>query len=399
MLVSAVSAGLCSAGMDVLDLGIAPTPAVSWCVRSKGLGFGVVISASHNPPEDNGIKLFGPDGAKLSQQAEEEIAAGVGSRSAVPPEEIGRVYSASEMLHEYIEWLAGILPEGLEGMRVAVDTANGAAYELAPKLLRRLGAEVVATGADPNGDNINVGVGATAPETIQRLTVESKAHIGVSFDGDADRCVFSDENGDLINGDRAMAILALYLNPKPPIVVGTVMSNLAFEEALQKNGFRLERAAVGDRNVAERMNKLGAKIGGEQSGHIILSDYAPTGDGLLTAVLLLKALKGFGGPASQLPPRFMNRPQILINVRVERKDGWNSSDRIRKAIAHADDAVRGTGRVLVRASGTQPVIRIMVEASDERKRDEVAEELVRAVVEALGGEVNSRVELTHALGD
>ncbi len=399
MLACAITAGLCSAGIEVFDLGVAPTPAVSWCVRSKALGFGVVVSASHNPPEDNGIKLFGPDGAKLTEGEEEEIAAGVGSRSPTSAAEVGLVRPAHELLDEYVEWLAGFLPEGLEGMRIAIDAANGAAYELAPKLLRRLGAEVIATGVEPNGDNINVGVGATVPETIQRLTVESRAHIGISFDGDADRCVFSDEKGELINGDRTMAILALYLKPNPPIVVGTVMSNLAFEEALEQNGFQLERTAVGDRNVAERMHKLGAKIGGEQSGHIILSDYSPTGDGLLTATVFLKALKHFGGPASELPPKYENRPQVLINVRVERKDGWNASDRIRKAIAHGDEAVRGTGRVLVRASGTQPVIRIMVEAADDKRRDEVADELVRAVVEELGGEVASRVELTNALGD
>ncbi|MER3412761.1 MAG: phosphoglucosamine mutase [Armatimonadota bacterium] len=399
MLSAAVLASLCSAGIDVTDLGIAPTPAVSWFVRTRHADFGIVISASHNPPADNGIKLLSKEGTKLEAEEEEEIEQGLGTKSPVAPQEVGRAFPQPEALEGYIDWLASLFPGRLDGMRVALDAANGAAYAVAPRLLRRLGAEVTAIGVDGDGDYINDGVGATCPKTIQRLTVQSGAAIGISLDGDADRCIFSDEKGSLINGDRTMAIIAHALKLEPKVVVGTVMSNLAFEEALEENGYTLERTAVGDRNVAERMKALGAKIGGEQSGHIILSDYAPTGDGLLTAVIMLRVLKESGLPASQLPPVYENRPQVLINARVEKKDGWRQSDRIRKAIAHGDEEVRGIGRVLVRPSGTQPVIRIMVEATDQALRDKVAEDILTAVLQELGGEVADRVELTDALGD
>lgn len=399
MLSAAVLSGLCSAGMDVVDLGVAPTPAVSWFVRACNADFGVMLSASHNPPADNGIKLLSKEGTKLDPEEEAEIERAIGTKSPVAPEFIGRTSAQPEPLEGYVEWLASLLPGGLEGIRVALDAANGAVYAVAPMLLERLGAEVTAIGVEPDGDHINDGVGATCPEAIQRLTVDAGAAIGISLDGDADRCVFSDETGVLINGDRTMAILAHALKLEPKIVVGTVMSNLAFEEALEKDGYSLERTAVGDRNVAERMTALGAKIGGEQSGHIIFSDHSPTGDGLLTAVMMLRVLKESGLPASQLPPVYENRPQVLINARVEKKDGWRQSDRIRKAIAHGDEEVRGTGRVLVRPSGTQPVIRIMVEATDRALRDKVADDILGAVLEELGGEVAGRVELTNALGD
>lgn len=399
MLSAAVLAGLCSAGVDVLDMGIAPTPALSWFVRSCHADFGVMLSASHNPPTDNGIKLLNKEGTKLDQDEESEIEQEIGTKSPVAPEQIGRAFDQPEAVEGYVEWLASLVPESLDGLRVALDAANGAAYSAAPRLLRRLGAEVVAIGVDGDGDHINDGVGATCPEAIQRLTVESGAAIGISLDGDADRCIFSDETGALINGDRTMAIFAHAWNIEPKVVVGTVMSNLAFEEALERDGYRLERTAVGDRNVAERMKAIGAKIGGEQSGHIILADYSPTGDGLLTAVMMLRVLKQSGVPASELQPVYKNRPQLLINALVDKKDEWRRSDRIRKAIAHGDEEVRGTGRVLVRASGTQPVIRIMVEATDRALRDKVAEDILTAVLEDLGGEVAARVELTDALGD
>lgn len=399
MLSSAVLAGLCSAGVDVVDMGIAPTPALSWFVRSCSADFGVMLSASHNPPTDNGIKLLNKEGTKLDEDEESEIEQAIGRKSPVGPEAVGLASTRSEAVEGYIEWLASLVPERLDGMRVALDAANGAAYAVAPRLLRSLGAEVIAIGVEGDGDRINDGVGATCPAAIQRLTVESGAVIGISLDGDADRCIFSDENGALINGDRTMAIFAHAWNIEPKVVVGTVMSNLAFEEALERDGYRLERTAVGDRNVAERMKAIEAKIGGEQSGHIILADYSPTGDGLLTAVMMLRVLKQSRVPASELQPVYKNRPQLLINALVDKKDEWRRSDRIRKAIAHGDQEVRGTGRVLVRASGTQPVIRIMVEATDRELRDKVAENILTAVLEDLGGEVAARVELTDALGD
>lgn len=399
MLSAAALSGLCSAGINVIDIGIAPTPALSWFVRTCHADFGIVVSASHNPPTDNGIKLLSKEGTKLTAEEEAEIEEMLGSKSHADPRSIGMASVHPEALEEYVEWLASLLPEQLDGMRVALDAANGAAYAIAPRLLRRLGAEVTTIGVDCDGDRINDGVGATCPDAIRRLTVESGSAIGISLDGDADRCIFSDEKGTLINGDRTMAIIAHAIKPEPKVIVGTVMSNLAFEEALARDGYSLERTAVGDREVAERMKALGAKIGGEQSGHIIFSEHSPTGDGLLTAVMMLRVLKLSGLPASHLPPVYENRPQLLINASVEKKEEWRKSDRIRKAIAHADAEVRGTGRVLVRASGTQPVIRIMVEATDKALRDKVADDILAAVLDELGGKVVARVELTDALGD
>ncbi len=403
MLGAAAAAGLNSAGIDVTTLGVAPTPAVSFAARTGGFGLGVVISASHNPPEDNGIKFLGASGSKLCPESETEIEGLLNESATASGKEIGRLEHDASSLQAYVDTLAGLLPERLDGFRLALDCANGAASYLAPELLRRLGAELVTIGCEPDGDNINVECGATRPGCIQEVTVEAGAALGVAFDGDADRCVFSDERGGLINGDRMMGIWAAFQKSwnglEPPVVVGTVMSNMGFENALEELGIRLERTPVGDRHVASRIEETQARIGGEQSGHIIFRELTPTGDGLLTAVQLLRVLKLSGCAASELPPHFENRPQLLVNVRVDDKDAWRRSAGVQSALKDAERIVNGDGRVLVRASGTQPVVRVMVESRTEEARDKAAERIVEALVREAGGEVQSRVDLTDALGD
>lgn len=396
MLESSLSAGFNSAGIDVVSLGIAPTPAVSFACRTADFAIGAVISASHNPAEDNGIKFLCHDGKKLSDDIEKEI------ESLLNSESHGAVGCFSQdfgHLGFYREWLREQVPERLDGFRVAVDCANGAAYSLAPAVLRDLGAEVIAMNCEPDGDNINLRCGATHPAVIQELTLETGATLGISFDGDADRCVFSDETGALINGDKTMGAWAAFWKPEPRIVVGTIMSNMGFELALNELGVRLERSAVGDKHVAEKMAETGAKIGGEQSGHIIFSELAPTGDGLLTALQFLRILKKSGVAASELPPRFENWPQLLVNVRVGDKRAWPEAVEIHEFIEGNARKLGRSGRINVRPSGTQPMIRVMVEAKDANRRDEMANAIVRLLEDKLNGVVQSRVDLTNALGD
>lgn len=403
MLGAALSAGFCSAGVDVVTLGVAPTPLVSFAARSGGFSLGSVVSASHNPSQDNGIKFLGPDGGKLSTEQEREIES-IFERSGCRVDSTIGMISPSQAWHgKYRSWLASFLPGGLAGTRVAIDCANGAAYDVAIQLLTDLGAEVVSIGNEPDGDNINRECGATFPQVVAECTVTNSAALGIAFDGDADRCVFSDEKGSLVNGDRFMAHWAIDAQARgelvPSVVVGTVMSNLGFESALRSHGIAFERTPVGDRNVAERMRELGAKIGGEQSGHIIFGELAPTGDGLLTMVQMLAILKRSNKPCSELPPLFDNWPQAMVNIMVDRKDGWDEIPEINRAIRAAEEATRGTGRVVVRASGTQPMIRVMVEAREAVLRDQVLESVVESIETQLSGKAGRRIELTNALGD
>lgn len=403
MLEAALAAGFASRGVEVTSLGIAPTPAVSFAAREGQFHLAAVVSASHNPAKDNGIKFLGPDGAKLSQSDEQEIETAFHRNSFPRAADVGWVRNDATLLSSYSDWLCSIAREKLDGLRIAVDCANGAACEIAPEVLKRLGATTICVGIEPDGDNINYNCGATCPECISQLVADNKCHIGVAFDGDADRCVFSDENGDLVNGDRVMACWALdqitrgALEPKT--VVATVMSNLGFEQALREHGIAVERTPVGDRHIAERMKQLGAKIGGEQSGHIIFSDFAPTGDGLVTMIQMLSVLKRSRIPASQIPPRFENWPQAMVNVHVENKNGWEKNDAISKALSASERALTGRGRILVRASGTQPMIRVMVESQDRELRDRLLEDMVETITNELGGRPANKVELTNALGD
>lgn len=405
MLEAAMIAGLNSVGVSVQTLGIVPTPTVSYVARTFHFGMGVIISASHNPAPDNGIKLVGHDGGKLPESVELEIEAlmesplenrpvgeGVGSSK---PDQIG--------IETYLNSLVALVPERLDGLRVAVDAAHGAAYKLAPEILIRLGAEVVVTGAEPDGININEEGGATKPETIQDFTLEHGCDIGVAFDGDADRAVFCDEKGRLINGDRTMGIWAVHWQKQgklnPPVVVGTVMTNGGFEAFLESKGIALERAPVGDKYVAQRIQETGARVGGEQSGHIIFPEIGPTGDGLVTMLELLRVLRREDRPASEFYDDYIPWPQLLINVSVESKDSWNQGPRVQSALSQAESDLVGKGRINVRPSGTQPMVRVMVEADDISTRDQVAHAVVEALEGEAKGEIYSKVDLTYALGD
>lgn len=405
MLGAALSAGLSSAGVDATTLAVVPTPTVSFVARTQGFGLGVVISASHNPAPDNGIKLLDRDGRKLSDEAEAAIEELIGKPLEDRPAggDVGALESGRERIDAYLEFLKGLVPEGLSGMKVAVDAADGAAYELAPALLRDLGAEVSACGVGPDGMNINARGGATKPQTIQDFTVASGADIGVAFDGDADRAVFSDEQGRLLNGDRTIGLWGAHWHgtermPKP-IAVGTVMSNGGFERYLIEQGVELRRVKVGDKYVSQELDATGARIGGEQSGHIIFPELGPTGDGLATMLEVLRVLRREGGPASRFYEAYEPWPQLLVNVTIADRAGWEETPGVTEAIAEAERRLAGQGRLSVRASGTQPMLRVMVEASRQDLRDETADALLGELMTRLGGEIYSRVDLTHALGD
>lgn len=296
MLGAALASGFCSVGVDVVTLGVAPTPTIAYIARTGEFGMGGIISASHNPAPDNGIKFVGHDGRKLPDEVELQIEALMEPLQDPPTGEgVGTMHASRDGVEEYLQMLAGIVPERLEGMRVALDAAHGAAYELGPEILERLGATVSLVGVSPDGMNINAEGGATKPDTIQSFTQQSGSDVGVAFDGDADRAVFSDEKGALINGDRTIGIWAAHYQGSgelyPPTVVGTVMSNGGFEQYVVSRGIKLERTPVGDKYVAQKIDETGALIGGEQSGHIIFPRRGPTGDGLVTMLELLRVLK------------------------------------------------------------------------------------------------------------
>lgn len=402
MLEAAIAAGLNSAGIDVVSIGVAPTPAIAYVARTGDFGLGIIISASHNPAPDNGIKFVGHDGKKLADEVELTIE---GLMSPPDPRPVGGEVGTYSFdlsgIAGYLDLLESIVPERLEGMKVAVDAAHGAAYELGPEILRRLGAEVLAIGTSPNGVNINAEGGATKPQTIQDFTKESGAHVGIAFDGDADRAVFSDEQGRLINGDRTIGIWAAHYQKsgelEPAVVVGTVMSNGGFETYVTSKGITLERTPVGDKYVAQRIEATGALLGGEQSGHLIFPRRGPTGDGLVTMLELFRVLKREGRPASAFYDDYEPWPQLMVNVAVESKDGWE--EKVGPELKQGEVDLEGHGRLVVRPSGTQPVIRVMVEADDYDLRDRVTESIVAAMQRELGGHVEGRVDLTYALGD
>jgi phosphoglucosamine mutase len=405
MLSAAVAAGLASAGADVALLGVVPTGAVGWAVRQGGFGAGVMVSASHNPAEDNGVKVFGDDGAKATPEAErfleEHVAKAMDGRPTGAG--VGRVAAEPEWAERYADWLTTLVPERLDGMRLALDAANGAAYRVAPEVLRRLGAELVVAGASPDGMNINAGCGATHPDTVQAMASQPGIVAGVAFDGDADRAVFSDHSGRLVNGDRTMAVWVRHWAGserfQPAVTVGTVMTNGGFEAAMGRLGVEVVRVAVGDKHVSAKLGELGAKIGGEQSGHIVFPEHGPTGDGLVTALELLRVVRRTGRPLAELADEYVAWPQLLVNVRVDEAQARADAPAVRARIAEAEARLDGAGRVNVRASGTQPMVRVMVEATDAVVRDEEAEGIVGAILAGGGAEVVGRVDLTHALGD
>jgi phosphoglucosamine mutase len=385
MLENALVAGFTSVGMDVVQVGPMPTPAVAMLTRSMRADLGVMISASHNPFLDNGIKLFGPDGYKLSDEDEMQIEFLLTQEARLAdPSHIGRAKRIDDARGRYIHAVKQSLPESvrLDGLKMVLDCANGAAYNSAPTVFWELGADVVAIGVEPNGTNINAQCGSTAPGLLQETVVASGADIGVALDGDADRLIIVDEKGRLVDGDQIMALIgaswARQGRLKGGGVVATVMSNLGLERFLEGEGLRLERTKVGDRYVLERMKSGGFNVGGEQSGHMILSDHATTGDGTLAALQVLAELVGAGKPASELLHRFDPVPQLLKNVRFAGGKPLDNAD-VQAAIAEGEAALNGRGRLVIRASGTEPVIRVMAEGDDAGQVERVVDMICDAV--------------------
>jgi phosphoglucosamine mutase len=387
MIETALVAGFTSVGMDVLLLGPIPTPAVAMLTRSMRADLGVMISASHNPYDDNGIKLFGPDGYKLSDEAEGKIETMIDAdkvKQLAKSAELGRARRIDGVHDRYIEFAKRTMPRNLslEGLRVVIDCANGAAYRVAPEALWELGADVVSIGVEPDGFNINRECGSTAPDTLCRKVREMRADIGIALDGDADRVVIADEHGHLIDGDQLLAVIAESwaedrLLTKPGIV-GTVMTNLGLERHLQSLKLTLVRTPVGDRYVLEHMREHGYNVGGEQSGHIILSNYTTTGDGFIAALQLLAVVKKKNKPVSEVCHRFEPLPQVLRNVRYRSGKPLEHSQ-VRTAIADGENRLNGHGRLVIRPSGTEPVIRIMGEGDDKA----MVEEVVDGIAEVL----------------
>ncbi|KQP09566.1 phosphoglucosamine mutase [Methylobacterium sp. Leaf93] len=390
MIETALVAGFTSVGMDVMLLGPMPTPAVAMLTPSMRADLGVMISASHNPFEDNGIKLFGPDGFKLNDDVERAIEAlidGELHKKLAGPRDLGRAKRIESAHARYIEFAKRTLPRNvtLDGLRVVVDCANGAAYRVAPETLWELGAEVIAIGVDPDGFNINHDVGSTAPAALAAKVRELRADIGIALDGDADRVLIVDEKGQSVDGDQLMAVVARSWKDDDrltqPGIVATIMSNLGLERFLGGIGLGLARTAVGDRYVLEHMREHGYNLGGEQSGHIIMSDYATTGDGLVAALQLLSVVKRQERPVSEVCHCFDPLPQILKNVRY-RSGTPLQQDAVVTAIAHGRERLGETGRVVIRPSGTEPVIRVMAEGDDRSLVTEVVDDIVDAVAKA-----------------
>lgn len=390
MLENAMTAGLTSTGMNVLLLGPVPTPAVGYLTRSMRADLGVMISASHNPFQDNGIKFFGPDGFKLSDEAEAEIEAIVAGEIALAePDRIGRARRIDDARGRYQEFVKTTFPQGLtlEGLKVVIDCAHGAAYKAAPEVLWELGAEVIPVGVAPTGTNINDGVGSTHTEAAAAAVRAQGAHVGISLDGDADRVMILDEAGQVADGDQIMALLATRWAEegrlKGGTLVATVMSNLGLERHLSGKGLRLERTAVGDRYVVEAMRKGGWNLGGEQSGHIVMTDYATTGDGLIAGLQFLAEMARTGLPASRLVQQFQTVPQLLKNVRFSTGARPLDADSVKAAIAANEARILGKGRILIRKSGTEPLVRVMAECEDAGLLADVVEDIVAAVQAAV----------------
>ncbi len=389
MLENAMVAGFTAVGMDVVQVGPMPTPAVALLTRSMRADLGVMISASHNPFHDNGIKLFGPDGYKLSDEDEIAIEALIESAPVLAqPNDIGRARRIEDARGRYIHAVKASLPESvrLDGLKIVIDCANGAAYNTAPTALWELGAETIAIGVTPNGRNINDECGSTHPEMLCETVVASGADIGIALDGDADRLIVVDEHGTIVDGDQIMAALALSWARAGRLtgggLVATVMSNLGLERRLAADGLRLERTKVGDRYVLERMREGGFNVGGEQSGHMILSDYATTGDGTIAALQLLAALIDSGKPASEFLRLFDPVPQLLKNVRYARGKQPLDADSVKAAIADGERELNGTGRLVIRPSGTEPVIRVMAEGDNGDTVTAVVDRICEAVEKA-----------------
>ncbi len=389
MLESALVAGICSAGVNVLKVGVMPTPAIAFLTRKLKAAAGVVISASHNPVEDNGIKFFGPSGYKLSDNIEADIEALVMDECAGVPHPVGgavgRVFQVDNAADRYIEFACSTVRTDLKGLKIVVDCANGAAYRVAPLIYEGMGAEVTSIYNHPDGVNINNGCGSTNPEALMEAVVSHGADLGLAHDGDADRVLAVDSNGRLVDGDQIMVICARHLKDKKLLanntVVVTVMSNLGLHLALRHSGISVVETKVGDRYVLEELLRNGARFGGEQSGHIIFLDHNTTGDGILTALQLLAVMKESGRPLEDLAKQMERIPQLMENVTVSDKSRVMDSPLLAKAIEEEEQKLNRTGRILVRPSGTEPLIRVMAEGRDMELLKDVVTRLINVIKE------------------
>ena len=391
MLQNALTAGLLSAGVDVRDLGVLPTPGVAYLTHSTGAAAGAMISASHNPARDNGIKFFGPDGRKIQDGFETAIEEAIDDFESFPSPtggDLGRAETGEVLDEAYVHFLLRSAPSRLDGLKIVIDGGNGAASALGPRIARDLGAEVHVLSCDPDGLNINDGCGALHPERAQDAVRRYNADLAVSFDGDADRAIFSDEQGRLVDGDRVMAMCALAWRDTERLpgnqVVGTVMSNVGLERGLADNGITLLRAPVGDRHVAEMMRDKGAALGGEKSGHIIFADRHTTGDGIMTFLQVAGLVKLSGRPLSELADQIQEYPQLLVNVPVWRRRGWRDQPDLWEAVRAAEAQLGNRGRMLVRASGTERLIRVMAEGPDEAEVHELVHGVAAVITRTMG---------------
>jgi len=393
MLETALCAGICSMGVDVLLLGPFPTPGIAFITSNMRADAGVVISASHNPFQDNGIKFFAPSGFKLPDAVEKEIERLIFSNEidSIRPtaEEVGKAYRIEDAIGRYIVHLKNSIPGNidLEGLRVVLDCANGAAYKVAPRVFAELGAQVIALNKTPDGENINRNCGSMHPEVISRAVRENNAHIGIALDGDADRAIFADEHGNVVDGDQIMALCALNMHAegklKKDTLVATVMSNMGLDIAMKKAGINLLKTAVGDRYVVEEMLKGGYSLGGEQSGHMIFLGHSTTGDGTLSALQTIAVMKKTGKPLSELASCMTTLPQVLLNVKVKKKRDLVEFPAISAMIAKAEADLLDKGRVLVRFSGTEPLARVMIEGEDKQRITVMAQEIADSIERAL----------------
>jgi phosphoglucosamine mutase len=392
LLEGAFCGGACSVGCDILRVGVLPTPGVAYLTRKLAAQGGVMISASHNPIEDNGIKIFSHEGFKLPDEMEEQIEEIVLAHEDHLPrpvgEEVGRVIERVDACHLYVEFVKSLLDCSLEGIRLVIDCAHGAAWDVAPRIFKDLGAEVLVLNNQPNGVNINVNCGSTNPGLLQKVVVADRAHVGIAFDGDADRCLAVDEKGHVLNGDQMLTLFAGSMKEEGKLtgsaIVATVMSNLGLEHALNDEDIGLFRTKVGDRHVLEEMRARGLVLGGEQSGHIIFLEHNTTGDGLITATTLARILKRKMRPLSDLASRMRQMPQLLVNVRAKHKDRLDENEEICRAIAETEQLLLNRGRLLVRASGTEPLVRVMAEGPDEGELNEIVGRIAHLIEERLG---------------
>ena len=393
MLANALNAGICSVGANVVFAGVLPTPAVAYLTRSGKYDAGVVISASHNPMEFNGIKFFNGEGYKLSDSLEDEIQEYIERDMAGIPKvsgpDVGKTVYDFELEKEYIEFVKKTVPVDISGLKIVLDCAEGASYRTSVKAITQLGAEVIATHVSPTGININAGCGSTHLEDLSKSVVEAGADVGLAFDGDADRLLAVDEKGQVIDGDKLMAICAVHLKEqgrlKKNTIVATVMSNMGFFIMGKEQGITIEQTKVGDRYVLERMREIGASIGGEQSGHIIFLDENTTGDGLLSALHFLETMVHSGKKASELAGIMNVLPQSLVNAKVpnDKKNNYMDYPEIASAIEETEKRFNGEGRVLIRPSGTEPLVRVMIEGKNQQEIDEEAKKLARLIVDTL----------------